>query len=378
MLTFLHLSDLHLDGIHRRHGKRLNEAIKASFRHAVEDAIEQKLDLVLITGDLFDHKHLTYATESFLMQCFNRLARRGIPLYYGLGNHDYLDRVRGFGALSLPENVVVFDRPEARTVAAVTGGGTPYRIVGSGYDRRWIEEDVVSSYPEKQDEIITLGMAHTGLEDPHYMPVSRTTLQDKGYDYFALGHLHDRQRITERIAYAGSIVGLDETETGPRGGYIGRIDGEGLTLEAVDYSALTRESLSVVLPEGLEDLSSIEEHLIAASREVGADLIVMDLVITSGNQERLMEMENRSFLEDSLAERLGLVDLHLRKITRKRELERLEEGSWLWLLREHLDNGRLVAALEKDPELMAGIDRERLDRIFQRLVDKGLVDHDLT
>ncbi len=359
----------------------MNEAIKASLHRAVEDAIARELDLILISGDLFDHKHLTYATESFLMKAFNRLAEEDIRVFYGLGNHDHRDRVRGFGSLSLPENVVLFDRPEAVVIEAKSRKGTFYRVVGSGYDRRWIEDPVIDTYPRKQDERITLGMGHTGLENPHYMPVSRTMLEEKGYDYFALGHLHQRKRIGEGVAYAGSLVGLDETEVGPRGGYLGRIDETGLALEAVDYSTVVRQTVKVVLPDTVDDLASIETQVVSGTGDLDADFLVLDLVLTSVEQERLLVQENRAFLEDSLTERLELVDLHIRKITRESSKRMIGEDNWLWLLEKHLENGRLEATLLEDPEhkkLIGGADRERLHSVFETLVRKGMIDRDLT
>ena len=67
---------------------RLREASRLAFQRLVDLAISERVDAVLIAGDLFDDERLSFQTERFLLEQLNRLDQEGIPVIYATGNHD--------------------------------------------------------------------------------------------------------------------------------------------------------------------------------------------------------------------------------------------------------------------------------------------------
>ena len=91
-MRFLHLADVHLDtpfaGRRPEVRRRLRGAVREAFGTAVDTALEESVDAVVIAGDLFDGATLSFQTERFLLDELRRLTEVGIPVVYATGNHD--------------------------------------------------------------------------------------------------------------------------------------------------------------------------------------------------------------------------------------------------------------------------------------------------
>jgi DNA repair exonuclease SbcCD nuclease subunit len=225
MFRFIHAADVHLDsplqGLEAREGapvQLLRGATRRALENLVQLAIDERVDCLVIAGDVYDGDWKDYSTGLFFRGQMVRLADENIPVYLIAGNHDAASVISK--KLSLPGNVQVFSTrsPETKEVA-----GHSVAIHGRGFPNRAVPENLVTDYPPALPGKFNLGVLHTSLtgKPGHdtYAPCSEADLREKGYGYWALGHIHQPEVISQDpwIVFAGNCQGRHARETGPRG-----------------------------------------------------------------------------------------------------------------------------------------------------------------
>ena len=271
MIRFIHAADPHLDsplqGLEAHEGapvEVLRGATRRAFENLVSLAIEESVDFVVIAGDLYDGDWKDYSTGLFFRAQMVRLQSKGTPVYLIAGNHDAASVITK--KLSLPENVHVFS---TRTTESLEVAGHPITIHGRGFPNRAVPENLASEYPMALPGRFNLGLLHTSLTGrpghDTYAPCSVAELREKGYQYWALGHIHQPEVINEDpwIVFAGNCQGRHIKETGARGCRLVTVS-DSLQVEGVEW-----RSLDVVRWEELNvDLSGVETET-DATRLVG-------------------------------------------------------------------------------------------------------------
>lgn len=271
MIRFIHAADPHLDsplqGLEAHEGapvEVLRGATRRAFENLVNLAIEESVDFVVIAGDLYDGDWKDYSTGLFFRAQMVRLQSKGTPVYLIAGNHDAASVITK--KLSLPENVHVFS---TRTTESLEVAGHPVTIHGRGFPNRAVPENLAIEYPMAVPGRFNLGLLHTSLTGrpghDTYAPCSVAELREKGYGYWALGHIHQPEVINEDpwIVFAGNCQGRHIKETGPRGCRLVTVS-DSLQVEGVEW-----RSLDVVRWEELNvDLSGVETET-EATRLVG-------------------------------------------------------------------------------------------------------------
>ena len=197
--------------------RRLRLATREALTHLVDAAIERHVDFLLIAGDLYDGDWRDYQTGVFFVAQMQRLATAGIPVYLIHGNHDAQNHMTR--ALKLPDNVHVFsaDTAETRTVA-----GLDVALHGMSYAERAVTDNLVPGYPAPKPGCFNIGLLHTALggRDGHanYAPCTLAELTAKGYDYWALGHVHGAEILAREphVVFCGNLQGRSVRETGAK------------------------------------------------------------------------------------------------------------------------------------------------------------------
>lgn len=248
MFRFIHAADLHLDsplqGLQAHDGAPLDVlrgATRRAFENLVQLAIEERVDFVVIAGDLYDGDWKDYSTGLFFRGQMARLNASGIPVYLIAGNHDAASVISK--RLGLPDNVRVFS---TRTTESFEVPGLPAVIHGRGFPKRAVPENLALDYPSAIPGKFNLGLLHTSLTGrpghATYAPCSEQDLRSKGYGYWALGHVHQPEVISQDpwIVFAGNCQGRHARETGPRGCCLVSVN------EALDVESLERHTLDVV------------------------------------------------------------------------------------------------------------------------------------
>jgi DNA repair exonuclease SbcCD nuclease subunit len=277
-VKFIHAADVHVDsplrGLQQYEGaplERLRGATRDAFNNLVTLAIEQRVSFVLIAGDLFDGPWQDMQTGIWTATQFRRLERENIDVYLIRGNHDAASKIRP--SMRWPANVKEFPTHGAETILREDLG---VAIHGQGFAHREMPADLVPGYPNPIPGLFNIGMLHTSLTgDPQhdtYAPTSEEALVARGYDYWALGHIHARRTIRERpyIAFSGNTQGRHIRETGAKGCLTVIVaDGE---VESVEFHAtdtLRWEIVDVALDrdDGRDELVERVQRRLAACHQ---------------------------------------------------------------------------------------------------------------
>jgi DNA repair protein SbcD/Mre11 len=224
-ITFLHAADIHLDsplkGLERYENapvERIRGATRRAFTGLIDLAIEKRVDFVLIAGDLYDGEWRDYNTGLYLVRQLGRLREQQIPVFLIAGNHDAANKMTR--SLRLPENVRFLDHERPETVRLENHGIV---IHGQSFGKAAVLENLAAAYPAPLKGYTNIGLLHTGMGglDGHerYAPCTLEDLRARGYDYWALGHVHNRQVLCKEplIAFSGNVQGRHIRETGPKG-----------------------------------------------------------------------------------------------------------------------------------------------------------------
>lgn len=226
MFKFIHAADLHLDSPLRRleyyEGApvtRIRGATRRALENLVELAVEEQVQFVLIAGDLYDGDLDDYSALLHFSGQMADLRRKGIRAFLIRGNHDAANHMsRG---LNLPDNVHLFPENKADSFPL---DQLHVAIHGQSFASREVRENLACAYPDPVVGWFNIGMLHTSLDgcDGHdtYAPCALDHLLQRGYDYWALGHIHQRRVVHDDrpvVTYPGNIQGRHVGEAGPKG-----------------------------------------------------------------------------------------------------------------------------------------------------------------
>lgn len=229
---FLHTADIHLDsplkGFAGQEGtaaERICTATREAFERLVELAIEERVAFLIIAGDLYDGDWRDYKTGLFFVSQMGRLHEAGIRVCLLYGNHDAQSQITRH--LTLPDNVHVF---ESRKPQSFTINDLGVVLHGQSFKQRDITDNLALTYPEPITGVFNIGVLHTGLGGrgghENYAPCSLDDLVNKGYDYWALGHVHQAEVLHKRphVVFPGNLQGRHVRETGAKGASLVTVD----------------------------------------------------------------------------------------------------------------------------------------------------------
>ncbi|KRK89927.1 metallophosphoesterase family protein [Lentilactobacillus sunkii] len=279
-MKFIHTADLHLDSpflglknnvLPDELWERVHQSTFDSFEKIIDAAIEQKVDFVLLVGDLFDREERSVAADAFLTDQLQRLDNNGIEAFVSFGNHDY--STSSPDSFGYPDNTMVFGN-QVETKKYTLSNGEVVAVSGFSFDKQWITQPMIQNYPQAvSDATWNIGMLHGSLStlnapEANYAPFTLTELEDKGYDYWALGHIHKRQALNDQgtINYSGNTQGRHINESGEKGYILVQSDGHQLKSEFKPTAPIIWDRV----PISLADLAS--DQLAESILETIADL----------------------------------------------------------------------------------------------------------
>ena len=269
MFRFIHAADPHLDspllGLEGYEGAPVDTirgATRRAFENLVGLALDESVDFVVIAGDLYDGDWRDYSTGLFFSAQMARLKSAGLPVFLISGNHDAASVLTR--KLTLPDNVQLFPSRSAKTLEVP---GLPVVIHGQSFPNREVPENLVPGYPAPVAGVFNLGLLHTSLSGATghdtYAPCSLGDLTAKGYDYWALGHVHQPTILSETpwVGFAGNLQGRHVKETGERGCRLVTV-GDSLRIESTEFCSLDVVRWAVVEV----DVSGLDSELAALGR----------------------------------------------------------------------------------------------------------------
>jgi DNA repair exonuclease SbcCD nuclease subunit len=280
MFTFLHTADIHLDSpLHKLDAYEgapthlIRQAARAAFENLVNLAIDEPVSFVLISGDLYDGDWKDYNTGLYFVSQMRRLRDAGIPVFIIAGNHDAASKITKH--LKLPEGVTIFSSAAPETV---TLDALRVAIHAQSFAAPAITKNLAAAYPLSKSGYFNIGMLHSAVtgREGHapYAPCTLDDLVSKGYDYWALGHIHKREILNKNpwIVFPGNIQGRHIRETGEKGcmrvsvSPSGKVTPEFIPLDVIRWVELSVDTADAEngydvtdrFAKGLESL--MEEH----------------------------------------------------------------------------------------------------------------------
>ena len=182
------------------------------------------------------------------------------------GNHDYIRKDSYYRTFQWNENVIpLFGReleyvefPELRTA-----------VYGLSYYSREIREPLYESAFAGGIQEYEILLAHGG--DEKHCPFRVKKLEESGFDYIALGHIHRPQALMkDRIIYAGALEPIDRNDVGPHGYVKGEITEAGVHTQWIPCAM--RSYIHLEVPVNTEDTTgSVRKKILEAVKDYGAE-----------------------------------------------------------------------------------------------------------
>ncbi len=346
----MHIGDVHLDTTFYSKDneirEKLRQSLRESFSAVIDDCIKEDVNALLIAGDLFDNHQLSFQTEQLLINGFTKLKENGINVYYATGNHDPGDEKFRVNSIQWPDNVTVFSNDKVCKLEVLDKNQQMVaKIVSVGHENSKEARNLLKNFPNKEDTVPHVGLVHamvtnaTGV-DKHdrYLPCTKEDLEEKGYDYWALGHIHQYQKISENnsIYYCGNLQGRHPRESGEKGGLLVTI--APLLMPIVEFKSFSKviwKTLSIDKLETIQTYSQLVSHLIdristhfKTKTPKIETILRIELKGGSHLKEELQSDENIVHIETDIKHHFNLLAVEVKtdELTTVHNVEEYKEG----------------------------------------------------
>lgn len=316
-MKFVHIADMHFDAPFitlaesSELGKLRRIEQREIFRKIIEYIKENEIPYFFIAGDLYEHNCIRQSTIEYINNLFKTIPNTKI--FISPGNHDPFLKNSFYNNFIWSDNVTIFNsKLEKMELEDVN-------IYGFGFDDFYSSRVNLENIKLEDNEKLNILVIHGTLDgsdsaENMYNPISKKVLEEIGFDYVALGHIHKRDYFGERknIVYPGSSISLGFDEQGLHGMIVGSIEKDKLNLEFVSLDPKTFEEKNIDISEFnseedlLEMLNSLEldENKFYKINLIGARKFEINLneikrMILKGN---ILKIKNKTKLDINIEE----------------------------------------------------------------------------
>ncbi|MEY8446657.1 metallophosphoesterase [Enterococcus ratti] len=309
MVKFIHAADLHMDrsfegliNLDKQVQEKLLEANLKVLSNIIEEAIINDVDFILFAGDNFHQNRPSLKMQKHFFDQMQRLNEKNIHLYMIFGNHDYYQKERYW--FTFPENVHLFVSEKVETKETITKAGETIAISGFSYQHRWISNDKVVEFPLRNSVDYHVGIYHGEVgeeKNGNYAPFQLSKMQEKGYDYWALGHIHVPMTLNEKgtINYPGAPQGHTQKEQSSKSVLLVELMPGECQTKSLEVAEIYWETVTISLrqTQTTQDvLQTIGKHL----NEEIPKVTLLDIKVTNYhhlNQEVIERVQSGELLE---------------------------------------------------------------------------------
>ena len=270
---FIHAADLHIESPYKG-VSHMNEALGnalvehgiRAYEKLIQTAIDENIDFLLIAGDCFDSESGSLSAQYRFVRGLERLNAENIPVYIICGNHDPLNSWSEH--LQLPENVILFEADEVQRHTVEKEGKAIAEVYGVSFGQKEEYNNLAKKFKRNDNTSFSIGLLHGTIagNDAHtpYCRFEMDNLRASNLDYWALGHIHKREVLSEQnpmVVYPGNIQGRHFNETGEKG----------CSLVTVNQGKITNHdfiSLSDIIYAGLESMSAFFNEINSLKQEL--------------------------------------------------------------------------------------------------------------
>ena len=317
LLRFVHAADLHLDspftglrgtapeGVRRA----LYDATFEAYENLIDLCIDERVDALLVAGDIYDGADRSFRAQHKFIAGLERLDNAGIRSFVCHGNHDPLD---GWEArLAYPSSCHRFG-PEFEPAPVFPDEPDRAVVHGISYPTRDVYDNLALRLDDVAPGQFSIGLMHANVgnnpEHGSYAPCSLDDLAQSGVDYWALGHVHTRQVLSDReptVVYPGNTQGRHVNEIGPRGAYLVEVDDDRsvrLDFRALDVVRWERLIVDISGYESEQELLNVVHERIQQVLDSADGRPVVARLTLSGRGEVNRFLRRSNAADDLLAQ----------------------------------------------------------------------------
>ncbi|NCB92188.1 MAG: DNA repair exonuclease [Clostridia bacterium] len=265
-MRFIHIADVHLGAVPDSGcswSAFREKEIWNTFKKVISLTKKEKIDLLLIAGDLFHRQPLVRELRE-VNYLFSTIPETEVV--WCAGNHDYMKADSAYRKIEWEPNVHGFfsQQPEAIHLP-----GIDTWIYGFSYEQREIRENICRDIHPNGKPGVHILLAHGG--DEKHVPFS---VEDgAGFDYVALGHIHKPGvLLADHMAYAGALEPIDRNDMGPHGLMYGKIEKGNTKAGFVKMACREYQNLDVAIHSGTTQLA-LEQKVREAIEQKGTQNI---------------------------------------------------------------------------------------------------------
>ena len=256
-MNFVHIADMHFDSPFVKLSdkdimgdlRRLEQ--RKVFKKVIEYIKTNNIQYLFISGDLYEHKYVKLSTVEYVNNLFKEIP--DTKIFISPGNHDPIIKNSYYNKYNWNNNVKIF----SSQIEIVES--PEIDIYGYGFDDFYCENSDIEKIKIKNPEKINILITHGTLDgaditEREYNPLKRKKLEQLGFDYIALGHIH-KLDYSSNIVYPGSTISLGFDELGEHGMIVGNLEKNNLKL---DFIPLDEEEFKEIQID-VTDIFSKEE-----------------------------------------------------------------------------------------------------------------------
>ena len=259
-MKFVHIADMHFDSpfVNLSEKDILGDLRRLEqrkiFKKIIEYIKENNIKYFFISGDLYEHQYVKQSTIEYINKLFGEIPETKI--YIAPGNHDPYIKNSYYNKFNWANNVKIFGshiEKEETIDANIYGYGfNDFYCTDSGIEKLEIEKS------EKPNILVIHGTIDgASIEEKQYNSISKKKLEEKGFDYVALGHIHKADyNEVQKIVYPGSTISLGFDELGKHGMIVGELNEKKLQIKFVplDEEEFVKKEIDITEITSKEEL----------------------------------------------------------------------------------------------------------------------------
>lgn len=257
-MKFIHIADTHFDtpfsflGENENLGNIRRIEQRQVFKEIIEHIKKEKIPYFLISGDLYDHKYIKRTTIEYINNLFKTIP--DTKIFISPGNHDPFLKNSYYNNFEWSDNVYIFNSEIGIYEF------DDIDIYGFGFNDFYCSNFNIKEIKIKNKNKINVLVIHGDIDASKtagslYNPISKSELQNLGFDYVAIGHIHKRQIINRNIVYPGSTVSLGFDELGEHGMIEADLSNEDLKINFIKLDNRIFEEKNI----DISNINTVEE-----------------------------------------------------------------------------------------------------------------------
>ena len=337
-MKFVHIADMHFDtsfttltnkaglGDIRRQDQRL------AFKKIIDYIKENEIPYLFISGDFYEHEYIRLSTIEYINNLFTEIP--GTQIFISPGNHDPYLKDSFYNKFYWSENVHIFDSKMSifETEDA--------NIYGFGFDDFYYTNHEIETMEIKDRNKINILVAHGSLNasetlEKEYNPMSQKMIENKGFDYVALGHIHKlyyNEEPNQRVVYPGSTVSLGFDELGQHGMIVGNVEKGKIEIAfvPVDNKEFVIKEIDVTNVLDLDELATIINNIdfaentyykisLVGRRDFEINLFKLNKLLINGNIIKVKDYTKLNYDLERISKENTLRGLFVKEILQKME-----------------------------------------------------------